>query len=88
MDKKKKTMTEKEMMEDGLSSQKQISANYNTCANECSSDQLRSAFLNILTEEQDMGAQIFSEMSSRGWYQVKEAEESEIVKVKEKFLKS
>ncbi len=88
MDQKKTTMTEKEMMEDVLSSQKQIGANYNACASECSSNQLRLAFLNILTEEQDMGAQIFSEMSARGWYQVKEAEQSEVMKVKEKFLKS
>ncbi len=85
---KQMSMTEKEMMEDGLSSQKLISSSYNTYANECASNQLRSTFLNILTEEQDLGAQIFEEMSDRGWYQVKQAEQSDIIKTKQKFLSS
>ena len=82
------TMTEREMMEDSLNTQKQMSSNYNTYASECTSKQLRTAFLNILAEEQDMGAQIFEEMSARGWYQTKDADQSEISKIKEKFLNS
>lgn len=85
---KKSSMTEREMMEDGLASQKKITADYNTCAGECSDNQLRSAFLNILSEEQDLGAQIFDEMSARGWYQVQQAEQKDIVKAKQKFLNS
>ncbi|MGN1059066.1 MAG: spore coat protein [Clostridia bacterium] len=79
-------MTEREMMEDSLNSQKLIASGYNTYANECASNQLRSTFLNILTEEHDLGAQIFDEMSARGWYQVKQAEQSDIMKAKQKFL--
>ena len=82
------TMTEREMMEDGLNSQKHISANYNTYASECASNQLRLTFLNILSEEQELGAQIFDEMSNRGWYQVKEAEQSDVLKAKQKFVNS
>lgn len=81
------TMSEREMMEDSLSSQKQIAANYNTYASECDSDQLRATFLSILSEEQDMGAQIFEEMSARGWYKATEATQSDIVKAKQKFIK-
>ena len=83
---KQASMTEREMMEDGLNSQKQMSSSYNTYASECTGKQLRSAFLNILAEEQDIGAQIFEEMSARGWYQTQDAGQSEISKTKEKFL--
>lgn len=82
----KNQMSERDMMEDGLSSQKQISSNYNTCASECSDNQLRATFLNILKDEQDLGAQIFDEMSARGWYPVKQAQQSDITKAKEKFV--
>ncbi len=83
---KKLSMTEKDMMEDSLSSQKQMSSNYNTYASECSAQQLRSAFLYILSEEHELGSQIFDEMSARGWYQTKDAEQSELEKVKQKFI--
>ena len=79
-------MAERDMMEDALHSQKQIASDYNTCASECSDKQLRASFLNILTDEQDLGAQIFDEMSARGWYQVKQAQQSDIAKAKERFI--
>ena len=85
---KQMVMTEREMLEDGLSSQKNMAANYNTYSGECSAAQLRSAFLSILSEEQELGAQIFEAMSARGWYQVKEAEQSDIMKAKQKFIES
>lgn len=80
------TMSEKEMMEDGLNSQKQMSSSYNTAASECESKQLRDTFLNILSDEQELGAQIFEEMSARGWYQTNQATQSDIVKAKQKFI--
>jgi len=74
-------------MADGLASQKQISAGYNLHAGECNSKQLRTAFVNILSEEQELGAQIFEEMSARGWYQTKDAAQSDVAQVKQKFAK-
>lgn len=79
-------MSEKEMMEDSLHSQKQMSSSYNLCASECESNQLRATFLNILSEEQELGAQIFEEMSARGWYQTDSASQSDIAKAKQKFV--
>lgn len=81
-------MTEREMMEDVLCAQKHIAASYNTYSGECTAPQLRSAFLGILAEEQELGAQIFEEMSNRGWYQVKEADQSDVMKAKQKFVDS
>ncbi len=82
------SLSEREMMDDSMSSQKLITSTYNTYANECASNQLRSTFLNILTEEHDIQAQIFDEMSARGWYQVKQADQTEIMQAKQKFTNS
>ncbi|MBE7049067.1 MAG: spore coat protein [Ruminococcaceae bacterium] len=79
-------MSEREMLEDGLGSQKQIASSYNTYADECVSNQLRATFLNILAEEHDLSAQLFDDMSARGWYQIKQAEQSDITKAKQRFL--
>ena len=79
------TMSEKEMMDDTLGSQKLITSSYNTFANECANNQLRSTFLNILTDEHDIQARIFDEMSARGWYQLKQADQNEIMQAKQKF---
>lgn len=81
-----KQLSEREMLTDSLSSQKHIASGYNTCAGECASKQLRAAFINILAEEQDLGAQIYEEMSARGWYQEKEANQSDVAKAKQKYL--
>ena len=78
-------MTEKEMMDDSIGSQKLITSSYNTFANECANNQLRSTFLNILTDEHDIQARIFDEMTSRGWYQLKQADQNEIMQAKQKY---
>ncbi|MBE7022589.1 MAG: spore coat protein [Ruminococcaceae bacterium] len=86
MNQQKKQLSEREMLTDGLSSQRHIASGYNTYAGECTNKQLRSAFINILAEEQDLGAQVYENMSARGWYQEKEADESNVAKVKQRFL--
>ncbi len=82
------TLSEREMMEDCLQTQKKIAAGYNNCAGECTDDQLRTAFVSILSEEQDVSGKIFDAMSNRGWYQPKTAEQSEVTKIRQKFLSS
>ncbi len=79
------TMGDKEMMNDSLASQKLISSVYNTFANECVNPQLRTDFLNILREEHDIQADIFQEMQKRGWYQVKQAEQTQVDQAKQKY---
>ena len=78
-------MVEKDYLSDVLMSQKQISTNYNTFANECSNPQLRTEFMNILNDEHYIQADIYTQMSKRGWYQVKPADMQEINQVKQKF---
>ena len=76
---------DKEALSDFLATQKMISSTYNTFAGECVNTQLRDEFLNILKEEHCIQSEIFSEMQSRGWYQVQPADANEVTKARQKF---
>ncbi len=78
-------MGEKEILQDGLISQKHISESYNTFAGECVNEQLRSTFLNILDDEHRIQADMFCTLQSNGWYQVEPAEQQKIVQARQKF---
>lgn len=82
---KQGTMTEKEILQDCLSSQKFTSANLNTFAGECVCEQLRSAFLNILDDEHRIQADIFNDMSSRGWYPTQPADQQQLQQLKQTY---
>ncbi len=71
-------LSEKDMLNDFLASQKQIAASYNTFAGECVNPQLRNTFLNILDEEHSIQAELFSDMTAKGWYQVEQADQQKI----------
>ena len=79
------TMGDKEILNDFLSSQKQIAASYNTFAGECVNPQLRSTFLDILEEEHCIQADLFSDMTARGWYQVEPAEQQKVAQTRQKL---
>ncbi|MCI6909550.1 MAG: spore coat protein [Clostridiaceae bacterium] len=78
-------MCDKDILEDFLSSQKQITANYNLYAGECEHTNLRDTFLGILSEEHCIQTELFDEMHNRGWYPVKAAEQAQIDAVRQKF---
>ena len=44
-------MSDKDILDDMLSSQKAITVTYNTYTNECANPQLRDTFLNLLNDE-------------------------------------
>ena len=81
------SMADKEMVTDSLNSQKFITDKYNTFANECSTPQLRTAFMDILQEEHQLQAELFDEMSRKGWYQVQMADCNQISQTKTKYQK-
>ena len=81
------SMADKEMVTDSLNSQKFITDKYNTFANECSTPQLRTEFMDILQEEHQLQAEFFDEMSSKGWYQVQLADCNQISQTKTKYQK-
>jgi len=79
------TMQDKELMMDMLSTQKLITSVYSSFANECACKSVRDDFLNMLREEHDIQADIYKEMSNRGWYAVQPAEQQKIAQAKQKF---
>ena len=77
--------TDKEIMEDILSSQKLITGTYNTFTNECVNQQLRTDFLNILREEHNIQQSVFDQMKTRGWYCPAQAEQNKVSTALTKF---
>ena len=78
-------MCEKDSLEDMLTSQKQITSNYNLFAGECAHTNLRDTFLGILADEHGIQTELFDELQNRGWYTVKAADAAEITSVRQKF---
>ena len=79
------TLGDKEILNDFLASQKQIASSYNTFAGECVNPQLRSTFLNILDEEHRIQADLFDDMTVKGWYQVEQADRQKIDQTRQKL---
>ena len=77
--------SDKEILTDALASQKFITGVYNTSSNECATPKVRGVFMSILNEEHELQNEIFTEMHSRGWYQVVPAEQQKIEQAKTKF---
>ncbi len=78
-------MGEKEILQDGLISQKLIAGSYNTFAGECVNEQLRGAFLNILDEEHRIQADMFCALQQNGWYQTEPAQQQKVQMARQKF---
>lgn len=78
-------MSDVEFMNDSIASQKLISSSYDTFANECATPNLRDEFLNILKDEHQIQAEIFTEMQKRGWYQTQPADQQQITQAKQKY---
>lgn len=81
-------MQEKEVFDDVLASQKFITDTYNTFTNECATPGIRDEFLNILTEEHQIQADVFDEMKKRGWYTTPAAQQQKVEQAKQKFQNS
>lgn len=78
-------LTEQQILQDSLISQKHLTDTYNLFAGECTNEQLRSTMLNILTDEHKIQSDIFNSMQSHGWYQVEAADQQKIQKARQKF---
>ena len=81
-------LSEKQILQDSLISQKQMTGAYNTFAGECVCEQLRCAMLNILDDEHKIQSDIFSTMQTNGWYQVEQADQQKIQQTRQKLSSS
>lgn len=77
---------DREIMDDMLASQKQMTADYNTAANECASGALQTEFMTLLGEEHQIQMEIFQEMQKRGWYPTEPASQQKIGQAREQFM--
>ena len=80
-------MGDKELLIDGLISQKQSTFAYNVFAGECVNTQLRDEFLCILKEEHEIQTNLFNQASTHGWYTIVPAEQTKIDQTRQKFPK-
>lgn len=80
--------SDKEILNDGLSTQKATTDMFNLAANECVHDDLRDKILNILNQEHSIQYEVFNMMHQRGWYQTPAAEEKKVTEAKQKFSQS
>ena len=78
-------LTDREIMDDVLTSQKHITGVYNTFSNECVNQQLQIDMLTILNEEHNMQFNVFCDMQKRGWYSPATAEQQKVTEAKTKF---
>ena len=78
-------MSQQQILEDLLGSQKLITVNYNLFAGECEHTNLRDAFLSVLEDEHRIQTELFDEMHNRGWYCVEAAQEEKLAQVRQKF---
>ena len=80
--------SDKEILGDGLSTQKATTEKFNTFANECTHDKVRNVMLKILEQEHSIQTDVFNMMHQRGFYQTPAAEEKKIQDAKQKFAQS
>ena len=78
-------MNEQQKLNDLLTSQKYLTGVYNSYCNEAATGAVRSALTSILSDEHRIQEEIFTEMSTRGYYPLEKAEENKISSTKQKF---
>ena len=78
-------MSEQDILNDFLATQKHIAETYNNWAGECANANLRDEFLCILKEEHEIQSELFTEMQNHGWYQTKPAQQQELQQLRQKF---
>lgn len=82
---KSKCMSEEDILNDILMSEKNISNNYGVALNEMSNKQLFKIVFELLSESKNITRDIYNLAFEKGWYTVKTESESEITKAENKF---
>ena len=80
--------TDKEILGDGLSTQKATTDKFNTSANECVHSGLRNTVLEILDQEHSIQYEVFNMMHQRGYYQTPAADAQKMQEAKQKYAAS
>ncbi|MTK11739.1 MAG: spore coat protein [Clostridiaceae bacterium] len=75
-------MNEKELMTDLLASEKQVISAYSTGITETSCENLRNVLVNNFKGVQDIQFKVFDAMKQKGWYTTKDAQDNEVMLLK------
>ncbi|MBC3516449.1 spore coat protein [Neobittarella massiliensis] len=78
------TIDDQAILTDMLSSQKHITAQYNTFACECAGKEIKSVMMSLLQDEHQIQMEVFEEMQKRGWYPTPAAKADKINQAKQK----
>lgn len=78
-------LTEQEMMNDALATEKQLLHAYGTYIAEATCQNLRNELSKIITETQQLQFEIYNAMKSKGWYVVKNAPVNEVSQAVDKY---
>lgn len=78
------TLSEQELMTDLLTSEKQVISSYSTGITETSCPNLRNTLINNFKNVQDVQYKVFDSMKQKGWYQIKDAQTTDVTQAKTK----
>lgn len=79
-------LTEKELMQDLLATEKQVVSSYSTMITETSCPNLRAVLVNNFKNVEGTQYKVFDAMKQKGWYQTKDAAKNEVQQVKSQAL--
>lgn len=77
--------TDKEVLGDALATEKELTCLYNTFANECVHEKVRSTMLHILEQEHGIQDDVFKMMHEKGFYPTPEADDTKVAQAVQKF---
>lgn len=75
-------MKEQDLMHDLIATEKQIISSYSTGITESSCPNLRNTLINNFKNAQDIQYRVFDAMKQKGWYQTKDAPDSDVTQLK------
>lgn len=78
-------MNDQELLTDFLTSEKKMSANYDTFASECVNVQLRDEFLDLLKQGHMTQTNLFQTAQDKGWYNPASAPMEQITQAYTKY---
>jgi spore coat protein F len=75
-------MSEKDLMQDLLATEKQVISAYSTGITESSCENLRNTLIDNFKNDQNIQYKLFDAMKQKGWYPTKDAPDNEVQQLK------
>lgn len=79
-----RSFSEQELMNDILTTEKQVISSYSTGITESSCSNLRNTLISNFRNAQDVQFRVFSAMEQKGWYKTEDAPSNKVQEAKQK----